>query len=52
MVRRADGSGTSFLLTNYLSKVNADWKAKVGEGATVSWPTGRAARATTASPRS
>ena len=31
-VRRADGSGTSFLFTNYLSKVNAEWKSKVGEG--------------------
>ncbi|WP_432422261.1 phosphate ABC transporter substrate-binding protein PstS [Robbsia betulipollinis] len=40
VVRRADGSGTSFVFTNYLSKVNAEWKAKVGEGATVSWPTG------------
>lgn len=40
VVRRADGSGTTFIWTNYLSKVNADWKAKVGEGATVSWPTG------------
>ncbi|HZZ14282.1 MAG TPA: phosphate ABC transporter substrate-binding protein PstS [Paraburkholderia sp.] len=40
VVRRADGSGTSFIWTNYLSKVNADWKAKVGEGATVNWPTG------------
>jgi phosphate transport system substrate-binding protein len=40
VVRRADGSGTSFIWTNYLSKANADWKSKVGEGATVSWPTG------------
>ena len=40
MVRRADGSGTSFLFTNYLSKVNAEWKAKVGEGTAVNWPTG------------
>ncbi|MDP3654263.1 MAG: phosphate ABC transporter substrate-binding protein PstS [Rhodoferax sp.] len=39
-VRRADGSGTSFLFTNYLSKVNADWKAKVGEGTAVNWPVG------------
>jgi phosphate transport system substrate-binding protein len=39
-VRRADGSGTSFIFTNYLSKVNADWKAKVGEGTAVNWPTG------------
>ena len=37
-VHRADGSGTSFIFTNYLSKVNADWKAKVGEGAAVNWP--------------
>jgi phosphate transport system substrate-binding protein len=39
-VRRADGSGTSFIFTNYLSRVNADWKAKVGEGTAVNWPTG------------
>ena len=39
-VRRADGSGTSFVFTNYLSKVNAEWKAKVGEGTAVNWPTG------------
>jgi phosphate transport system substrate-binding protein len=39
-VRRADGSGTSFIFTNYLSKVNADWKASVGEGTAVKWPTG------------
>lgn len=40
VVRRADGSGTSFIFTNYLSKVNADWKSKVGEGTAVNWPTG------------
>jgi len=40
VVRRADGSGTSFVFTNFLSKANADWKAKVGEGAAVNWPTG------------
>ena len=39
-VRRADGSGTSFIFTNYLSKVNAEWKTKVGEGTAVNWPTG------------
>ena len=39
-VRRADGSGTTFIFTNYLSKVNAEWKAKVGEGTAVNWPTG------------
>jgi phosphate transport system substrate-binding protein len=37
-VHRADGSGTSFIFTNYLSKVNADWKAKIGEGTAVNWP--------------
>jgi phosphate transport system substrate-binding protein len=39
-VRRADGSGTSFIFTNYLSKVNPEWKAKVGEGTAVNWPAG------------
>ena len=39
-VRRADGSGTTFIFTNYLSKVNADWKAKIGEGQAVQWPVG------------
>jgi phosphate transport system substrate-binding protein len=39
-VRRADGSGTTFIFTNYLSKVNAEWKSKVGEAAAVNWPTG------------
>jgi phosphate transport system substrate-binding protein len=39
-VRRADGSGTTFIFTNYLSKVNTDWKSKVGEGTAVNWPTG------------
>ena len=39
-VRRADGSGTSFIFTNYLSKVNAEWTSKVGEGTAVNWPTG------------
>lgn len=40
VVRRADGSGTTFIFTNYLSKVNAEWKAKVGEGTAVNWPIG------------
>ena len=39
-VRRADGSGTTFIFTNYLSKVNAEWKSKVGEGTAVNWPVG------------
>jgi phosphate transport system substrate-binding protein len=40
VVRRADGSGTSFIFTNYLSKVNPEWKSKVGEGTAVNWPVG------------
>ena len=40
VVRRADGSGTSFIFTNYLSKVNEEWKTKVGEGTAVNWPAG------------
>jgi phosphate transport system substrate-binding protein len=40
VVRRADGSGTSFIFTNYLSKVSPDWKAKVGEGTAPNWPVG------------
>jgi phosphate transport system substrate-binding protein len=37
-VCRADGSGTTFIFTNYLSKVNAEWKSSVGEGTAVKWP--------------
>ncbi|MBC7957978.1 MAG: phosphate ABC transporter substrate-binding protein PstS [Cytophagales bacterium] len=40
VVRRADASGTSFIFTNYLSKVNEEWKTKVGEGTAVNWPAG------------
>jgi phosphate transport system substrate-binding protein len=40
VVRRADGSGTTFVFTNYLSKVNPEWKTKVGDGTAVNWPTG------------
>jgi phosphate transport system substrate-binding protein len=39
-VRRADGSGTSFIWTHYLTQVSPGWKTKVGEGTTVNWPTG------------
>jgi len=44
VVRRSDGSGTTFLWTNYLSKMNAEWKAKAGEGTAVEWPTGVGAK--------
>ncbi len=40
VVHRSDGSGTSFIFTNYLSKVSADWKAGPGEGTAVSWKAG------------
>ncbi len=40
VVRRSDGSGTTFNFTNYLSKVSADFKTKIGEGTTVNWPVG------------
>lgn len=37
-VHRSDGSGTTYIFTDYLSTVSADWKAKVGKGKSVSWP--------------
>ena len=40
VVHRSDGSGTTFNWVNYLSKVSPDWKAKIGEGTSVSWPVG------------
>jgi phosphate transport system substrate-binding protein len=40
VVRRSDGSGTTFNFTNYLSKVSAEWKSAVGEGNSVRWPVG------------
>ncbi|NIJ69505.1 phosphate ABC transporter substrate-binding protein PstS [Xanthomonas sp. 60] len=40
LVHRSDGSGTTFNFTNYLSKVSADWKSKVGEGTSVQWVDG------------
>jgi phosphate transport system substrate-binding protein len=40
VVHRSDGSGTSFIFTDYLSSVSADWKSKVGKGTSVSWPVG------------
>ena len=40
IVHRSDGSGTTFIFTNYLSKVSPDWKTRAGEGTAVKWPTG------------
>jgi phosphate transport system substrate-binding protein len=44
VVRRSDGSGTTYIFTDYLSKVSPDWKAKVGVGKAVAWPTGQGAK--------
>jgi phosphate transport system substrate-binding protein len=44
VVHRSDGSGTSGVFTNYLSKVSPDWKQKVGEGTSPSWPAGLGAK--------
>jgi phosphate transport system substrate-binding protein len=44
VVHRSDGSGTTFNFTDYLAKVSADWKTKVGSAAAVEWPTGLAAK--------
>jgi len=44
LVRRSDGSGTTFIFTNYLSKVSDEWKTKVGNGTAVSWPEGVAGK--------
>jgi len=40
VVHRSDGSGTTFIWSNYLSKVSPEWKSKVGEGTAVNWPVG------------
>lgn len=40
VVHRSDGSGTTFIWVNYLSKVSPEWKEKVGEGSSVNWPAG------------
>ena len=44
VVHRSDGSGTTFIWTDYLSKVSADWKSKVGANTSVEWPTGIGAK--------
>ncbi|HEU5049193.1 MAG TPA: phosphate ABC transporter substrate-binding protein PstS [Gemmatimonadales bacterium] len=40
VVHRSDGSGTTFIFTDYLSKISPEWKEKVGAATSVSWPTG------------
>lgn len=44
VVHRADGSGTTFIWSNYLAKVSPEWKTKVGEGTSLSWPSGVAGK--------
>jgi phosphate transport system substrate-binding protein len=44
VVHRSDGSGTTFIFTNYLAKVSADWKSKVGNNTAVEWPVGIGAK--------
>jgi len=44
IVHRSDGSGTTFIFTNYLSKVSADWQSKVGSSTSVEWPAGIGAK--------
>jgi phosphate transport system substrate-binding protein len=44
VVHRSDGSGTTFIWTNYLSKVSPDWKDQVGENTAVEWPVGIGAK--------
>jgi len=40
VVHRSDGSGTTYIWTDYLSKVSSDWNSRVGKGTSVSWPVG------------
>jgi phosphate transport system substrate-binding protein len=40
VVHRSDGSGTTFIFTDYLSKVSPEWKSKAGNNTSVNWPTG------------
>jgi phosphate transport system substrate-binding protein len=46
VVHRADGSGTTYIFTDFLSTVSADWKSKAGKNTAVSWPTGIGAKGT------
>jgi phosphate transport system substrate-binding protein len=44
VVHRSDGSGTTYIFTDYLSKVSPEWKSKVGTNTSVNWPTGIGAK--------
>ncbi len=44
VVHRSDGSGTSYIFTDYLSKISPEWKARVGRNTSVNWPVGLGAK--------
>ncbi len=44
VVHRSDGSGTTFVWTDYLSKISPEWKSRVGSNTSVSWPVGLGAK--------
>jgi phosphate transport system substrate-binding protein len=44
VIHRSDGSGTTFVFTDYLSKISSEWKSKVGSNTSVSWPVGLGAK--------
>jgi phosphate transport system substrate-binding protein len=44
LVHRSDGSGTTFIWTDYLSKTSSEWKSRVGSGTSVNWPAGLGAK--------
>ena len=44
VIHRSDGSGTTFVFTDYLSKVSSEWKSRVGSNTSVSWPVGLGAK--------
>jgi phosphate transport system substrate-binding protein len=44
VVHRSDGSGTTYIWTDYLSKISDEWKTKVGKGTSVNWPAGLGAK--------
>ncbi len=48
VVHRSDGSGTSYIFTDYLTKVSPEWKTKVGKATSVNWPAGSGEKETRA----
>jgi len=50
VIHRSDGSGTTFIFTDYLSKISSEWQNQVGKGTSVKWPVGLGGKATRAWP--